>query len=108
MSDAAFAQKHRLSKTAFTRTRKLDFKTLMTFLLNNRKGAMQTELDHFFAKHLDDDTPRRHITKSACIQARKHLSHEAFIELNHGFVNALYSRKSSALKTNRGQSPFMG
>jgi hypothetical protein len=102
MSDAAFAQKHRLSKTAFTRTRKLDFKTLMTFLLNNRKGAMQTELDHFFAKHLDDDAPRRHINKSACIQARKHLSHEAFIELNHGFVNALYSRKSSALKRWRG------
>jgi hypothetical protein len=98
MSDQAFIQKHRLSESAFTRSRKLNFKTLITFLLNHRKGATQTELDRFFAQHLDDDTPRCHITKSACIQARKHLSHEAFIELNHGFVDTLYGRKSSALK----------
>ena len=98
MSDTAFIHKHRLSETAFTRSRKLDFKTLITFLLNHRKGATQTELDRFFAEHLDDDTPRRHITKSACIQARKHLSHEAFIELNRHFVDTLYSSKSKALK----------
>jgi IS4 transposase len=98
MADAAFMQKHRLSETAFTRTRKLDFKTLITFLLNHRKGATQTELDHFFAGHLDDGIARRHITKSACIQARKHLSHEAFVELNQCFVHELYASKSKALK----------
>lgn len=98
MTDAAFIQKHRLCATAFTRTRKLDFKTLVTFLLNHRKGATQTELDRFFADHLDDDTPHRHITKSACIQARKHLSHEAFIELNQHFVDTLYSHQSKVLK----------
>lgn len=98
MSDPAFIQKHRLSETAFTRSRKLDFKTLVTFLLNHRKGATQTELDRFFAEHLDDDTPLRHITKSACFQARKKLSHEAFSELNHHFIDTLYSSKSKALK----------
>jgi hypothetical protein len=98
MADAAFMQKHRLSETAFTRTRKLDFKTLITFLLNHRKGATQTELDHFFAGHLDDGVVRRHMTKSACIQARKHLSHEAFIELNQCFIDELYASKSKALK----------
>jgi hypothetical protein len=82
MSDEAFIQKHHLSDTAFTRSRKLDFKTLVTFLLNHRKGATQTELDRFFAEYLDNDIPVRHVTKSACFQARKKLSHGAFIEFN--------------------------
>lgn len=95
MTDTAFIQQHRLRKTAFTRSRKLDFKTLITFLINHRKGAIQTELDRFF---FDQEEPRRHVTKSACIQARKHLSPSAFIELNHAFVEALYTHKSQALK----------
>jgi hypothetical protein len=99
MSDVSFIQKHHLYETAFTRSCKLDFKTLITFLLKHRKGATQTELDHFFAGHLDSDFARRHITKSACIQARKHLSHEAFIELNKCFIDALYASKSKTLKT---------
>jgi hypothetical protein len=68
MSDAGFLQQHRLSETAFTRSRKLNFQSLVTFLLQHRKGAMQTELDHFFG----DNSPRRYLTKSACFQARKH------------------------------------
>lgn len=99
MSDETFIQKHRLSETAFTRSRKLDFKTLVTFLLNHRKGATQTELDRFFTEYLDDDTPFRHITKSACFQARKKLPHKAFSELNHHFVDTLYSRKSKSIET---------
>ena len=98
MSDEEFIQQHRLSDTAFTRSRKLDFKTLVTFLLNHRKGATQTELDRFFTEYLDNDIPFRHVTKSACIQARKNLSHGAFSELNKHFVETLYSRKSKALK----------
>jgi hypothetical protein len=98
MSDETFIQKHRLSDTAFTRSRKLDSKTLVTFLLNHRKGATQTELDRFFTEYHDNDTPFRHVTKSACFQTRKKLSNEAFSELNHHFVDALYSSKSKALE----------
>ena len=98
MSDTDFMQRHRLKETAFTRSRKLDFKNLITFLLNHRKGAMQTELDYFFAAHQARDTPHRQITKSACIQARKNLNFAAFIELNHDFVDALYEKKRHALK----------
>lgn len=98
MGDAAFIKKHRLCEAAFTRSRKLDFKTLITFLLNHRKGALQTELDRFFADLLATDEPYRYVTKSACIQARKHLSHEAFVELNQHFLDRLYTGHSSALK----------
>ncbi len=91
-------QKHRLTKTAFTRNRKLNFTTLVTFLLNHRKGATQTELDRYLTDYFDDDRPIRHVTKSALIQARKQLSYEAFIELNHHFVENLYDSRSQALK----------
>ena len=95
-------QKHRLSETAFTRNRKLNFTTLVTFLLNHRKGATQTELDRYLSDYFDDDRPVRHVTKSALIQARKQLSYDAFIELNHHFVENLYNSRSKALKRWRG------
>jgi hypothetical protein len=98
MEDSTFIEKHRLNETAFTRSRKLNFKTLITFLLNHRKGALQTELDRFFADHLTTDEPFRHVTKSACIQARKQLSPEAFVELNQSFIDRLYSANGNALK----------
>lgn len=91
-------QKHRLSDTAFTRNRKLNFATLVTFLLNHRKGATQTELDRYLSDYFDDDRPVRHVTKSALIQARKQLSYDAFIELNHHFVENLYNSRSKVLK----------
>ena len=71
-------------------------------MLNHRKGASQTELDRFFADYHEDDRPRRHITKSAFIQARKSLSHQAFIDLNRCFVDTLYDSRSQALKRWRG------
>jgi hypothetical protein len=91
-------QKHRLSDNAFTRNRKLNFTTLVTFLLNHRKGAIQTELDRYLSGYFDTGLPVRHVTKSALIQARKQLSYEAFIELNHHFVENLYDSRSKALK----------
>jgi len=99
MRDAAFIAQHRLSETAFNRSRKLDFPTLITFLLNLRKGSLQTELDRFFGDLFDFETPRRYVTKSACSQARKNLSYTAFIELNQTFVKGLYQSRSRTLKT---------
>jgi hypothetical protein len=94
----AFTKKHRLCETSFTRSRKLDFKTFVTFLLNHCKDTTRTDLYRFFAELLDDDMPFRYITKSAYFQARKQLSHEAFSDLNHHFVDTRYSSKSKAVK----------
>ena len=71
MSDADFMDRHRLSASAFTRKRTLDFATLLAFLIQNRKGSNQSELDHFFSSGL----PTRHVTNSALVQARKNLSY---------------------------------
>jgi len=60
------------------------------YLLNFRKQSNQVELDWFFA-HLDADKTRiRSVTKSALSQARKQLSHHAFIELNDGLIDQVY------------------
>lgn len=102
MADADFIARHRLKSTAFTRSRKLDFPTLITFLLNLRKGSLQTELDRFFGDLLASGQPRRHVTKSACSQARQQLSYTALTALNQAFVESLYRSRSKALKTWHG------
>ncbi|MEN7974101.1 MAG: IS4 family transposase [Verrucomicrobiota bacterium] len=102
MCEPEFIQRNRLDDRAFTRSRKLSFPILIRFLLNHRKGSLQTELDHFFGDLNGNDTPLRHVTKSACSQARKHLSYTAFTALNQAFVNTLYASRSRALKTWKG------
>ena len=62
------------------------------------KGSYQQELDNFFAVHEQRDTPYQAITKAALTQARKNLSHTAFIDLNHRVIAAYYSNNTK-LKT---------
>ena len=102
MDEPGFIQRHRLDERAFTRTRKLTFSTLIRFLLNHRKGSLQTELDRFFGDVNGNQVPRRHVTKSACSQARKNISYTAFTELNQAFVDTLYASRSRVLKTWKG------
>jgi len=62
----------------------------MLYLLNLRKHSNQTELDQFFNRLHDGKEASEAITKSAFFQARKQLSHTAFIALNHQVVNSVY------------------
>ncbi|WP_448721982.1 IS4 family transposase [Acanthopleuribacter pedis] len=76
-----FKERHRLSPTAFTRCRKLSFPILVLFLANFLKGSLQDELDQFFQAFFRWDVAKRWVTRSAVSQARRKLSHRAFIEL---------------------------
>jgi len=80
-----------LTKNSFNRTRKLPFPVLLTYFLNLTKGSYQQELDNFFAVTDSSCLPSQVVTKSALTQARKHLSHTAFIDLNQRVVNAYYT-----------------
>lgn len=62
----------------------------MLYLLNLRKHSNQTELDQFFKTINNKSEASQHITKSAFFQARKQLSHTAFIELNHQIIDGVY------------------
>jgi hypothetical protein len=96
-----FKAKHRLTENSFNRTRKLPFSVLLTYFLNLTKGSYQQELDNFFAVTDSNPTPTQVVTKSALTQARKHLSHTAFIDLNHQVVNGYYTDHPE-LKTWKG------
>lgn len=91
IENPSFKDKHRLSETAFTRKRSLDFSTLILYLLNLRKHANQAELDQFF-KHLKgSESATQVVTKSAFFQARKQLSYTAFQALNKQLIHDVYS-----------------
>lgn len=72
----------------FTRNRKLDFSTMMKFIIFMEGGPMQTELLEYF--DYDKDTA----TSSAFIQQRYKLSHNAFPTLFSKF-NQTYERKNT-------------
>ena len=62
----------------------------MLYLLNLRKHSNQVELDQFFKTIHNKAEASQHITKSAFFQARKQLSHTAFIDLNHPLMDGIY------------------
>jgi hypothetical protein len=74
---------------------------LLTYFLNLTKGSYQQELDNFFTVTNPSHPPSQVVTKSALTQARKHLSHTAFIDLNHQIVNTFYADHPD-LKTWKG------
>lgn len=90
IADPEFMKRHRSNKKAFTRRRCLTFVTMVVFLLNMLKHALQDELDEYFKVLTDREFSDRQVTKSAFSQARQKLKHSAFIELNRDQVNYFY------------------
>ena len=54
------------------------------------KSGLQREMDSFLRETEDEDFNIRQVTKSAFSQARKHLSPQAFVELNDVIVQNFY------------------
>ena len=81
----------RESPSDFTRQRSLPFPTLILFLMNLLKTAIQYELDTFYAQLLGHEVPQREISGAAFTQARRRLKYEAFIELNDRATEAFYA-----------------
>lgn len=82
MHDPAFIAAHRTKASAFTRNRTLNFATLVSFLLSSFGGALQRELDAFFAAVAGRSALLRQVTKSALSQARQKLKASVFEALN--------------------------
>jgi len=101
INSVSFKQKHRLSKSDFTRKRNLDFPSLVMYLINFRKHSAQTELDQFFKYLKNKSLASQEITKSAFFQARKKLSHLAFKDLNKQLISSIYNDKRQS-KTWKG------
>lgn len=85
-----FLQRHRRNPKDFSRQRILTFWTVISFLINMIKRALQDELDEFFKLLEQGSVAQRVVTKSAFCQARQKLKHTAFIELNQSQVAYYY------------------
>ena len=77
-------------ESAFTRKRSFTFKSLSLFILGSIQSSLQRELDRFFKQYNDTMITEQFVSKSAFTQARKKISHEAFIELNDTAVKYFY------------------
>ena len=77
MNEASFKDKHRASKEAFTRSRKLPFELVLVMILRKSVKSLQNVVNEAMF-WLGAET----VTASAICQARYKLLHTTFIELN--------------------------
>ena len=90
LTSEEFLARHRRREKDFSRQRILTFCTVILFLINMIKRALQDELDEFFKVLQPGQVAERVVTKSAFCQARQKLKHTAFIELNQRQVAYYY------------------
>ncbi len=85
-----FRDEHRISPTDFVRNRILTFPMVVLAIANFLKGSLQDELDQLFQAIFKLDVAKRVVTRSALSQARRKISHTAFVRLLDavcGFLN---------------------
>ncbi|MEL6561564.1 MAG: IS4 family transposase [Bacteroidota bacterium] len=85
-----FILRHKTAESAFTRKRSFTFKSLTLFILSSIQSSLQRELNRFFRLYNSSMITDQFVSKSAFSQARKRISHKAFIELNSLPVNYFY------------------
>lgn len=81
LRDDDFKARHRTQAQYFTRRRALTFALVLLLILQKSVKGMQLVLNEFFGK-----LKRLPVSSSAFTQARSHLLHTAFIELNQKAV----------------------
>lgn len=87
MKNHSFMESNRFSEKDFTRSRKLDFLNLITFMLNSNNHSLQKELTEFMRKFTKDSN----VSKSAYSQQRIKLKPKAFRELNDILIQEFYT-----------------
>ena len=82
-----FKDNHRVQANFFTRSRFLNFTTVMMSLINKLNKSLSVEVTKFlqrFGKGI--------VSKQAFSKARYKISHKAFIELNETLLNGYYTK----------------
>lgn len=87
----------RVKSSYFSRERKMDFLSIITFILNLTKKSLQLELDDFFRDVQGSET---RITKQAFSKARQKISPKAFSILSERLIRLFYT--ATDLKTFKG------
>ena len=80
--------KYRKDSKAFTRSRKLDFKTTVKLTLSKSKGSLGFEVDNFF-NQIEQKAMK--VSTSAYVQARDKINPELYKELSEDIPKLFYS-----------------
>jgi len=90
LDDIIFLCETRMKKTYFTRRgrNKMDFKSMLLFILNFVKKSIQIELDEFFKMITGKDI---NVTKQAFSEARQKISPKAFIKMADTIIKWFYT-----------------
>ncbi|MFV0519014.1 MAG: hypothetical protein ACK5LY_01955, partial [Lachnospirales bacterium] len=78
LENREIVEKHRLIKTAFTRTRILSFEKIVKFIINLPKDGLPYEINKFLEQNLDSSF---FVSKQAMSKARQLISENAIYEL---------------------------
>jgi predicted RNA binding protein YcfA (HicA-like mRNA interferase family) len=99
INDIIFMCETRIKNTYFTRigNNKMNFKSIVVFMLNFVRKSLQLELDDFFTGTID---PNLSVTKQAFSEARQKVSHAAFVKLSDGIIKWFY--EDTEFKTFKG------
>lgn len=89
MQSPELLDKGRLAPRFFTRKRLLDFPTMLVFLLTGLRGAVQSELDQFFANLRDRASVVRTVTQQAFSKARYQISALVFDDINRHLLETV-------------------
>lgn len=81
MSEPSFKERHRSEARYFSRQRVLSFMIVVLLILRKSAKSLQRGLNEFL-----EQVSLPWVSKSAFSQARSHLKHTAFIELNQKAV----------------------
>lgn len=87
IDDYFFMSKYRKNVVDFSRERKMNFKQLILYMLNNSKKSTQIEIQNYFDRFIEIEGA---MSKQAYSQARFKIKYEAFEALNNNIMETIY------------------
>ena len=84
----------KLTKTSFTRERKMGFTKLINYILNKKGLSTNLEINNFYNKINEDNT----ISSQSLLDQRLKLNPEVFIYLNNNYLKLFYNEHKDEVK----------
>lgn len=84
----------KLTKTSFTRERKMGFTKLINYILNKKSLSTNMEINNFYNKINEGNT----ISSQSLLDQRLKLNLEVFIYLNNNYLKLFYNEHKDEIK----------
>ena len=88
LSDEEYKKSGISNDKKFTRNRKINFKEMILFILNNKGKTLTLELNEYMTKQNKET-----ITKQAFSKQRQNINPEIFKKLNNAYIKSIYEQR---------------